>query len=824
MTELFRFSLVRPGKSSAPVSVDLSERTTFQGELFRPNATVASREDAARAFRDSRAFLRDIGDLAHVEQLRRLIATFTCASPPVGSGAIQAMLLDVLGPGRFERVHEDRRRLVDTFLAAFIAPAATGPRLTEIADFLRVIEIARIAHAQRNDLLDDPSFLATMMNAPIQIPAALSQLASPQLEPVGFADLLVVKEQIREYRRGEIARIENVLRGETRDHVRKHNVTTERESVFETERSREESEERASSERAELQQEVQKSLKETFNVKAGLEVGYGKTDSSFFVRANAGFTYDRIEEESSKLATELAREVTTKAATRIAERVKTIERRRVVEQFEDMERQAFENKGTPPSNISGVYQFLDKVYEAQVFNYGGRFLIDLVLPDPGAYLRALRDHVATTAPGEEPFLTHNGRSPSLIGPERGLELDPSNVSDVPSDPHYYGKYAARLGVTGLEPPPQREIFITRSYSFKSEGEEPTLKSETFEIPNGYELVHVYGLGMWGGDAKSSISVFIGGETYGAQLVFQEVENPPGSNEFTRNGGASQALDLPLTTWGAIAIRGEGSMQKVAFNVVMRCELVDQALVAWKQQAFDRILARFVQLRQDYDDKRAAAARATPTTVRLGRNPAANRTLERLELKKSIIARLTNETVKGSTGLIEPTPQGKLEHLPGLNVPAATADVDDFAAKVRFFEQAFEWENLSYVLYPYFWGDATQWARGLAHEEDDPLFENFLRAGAARVVVAVRPGFIEDVLYYLHMRKVWMGGPLPLFGDPRYLPIVDEIRALTGAPGGEKPYSDETWDIVVPTELIRLRDDDRLPTWERQGAAWKWKDL
>lgn len=823
MNELFRFSLVRPAKSSNPLSVELTENTPLQTVLFRPGATVGSREDAARDFRAWPGFVRNVDDLAHASALRALHATFSSATPPAGSNAIHAALIDALGSGPYGQVVEERARLLDTFLATFISADGGGPRLTDVADLLRVLEVARLADLQRNDLLDDPKFLPTIMTAPLQIPAALSQLASPQLEPVGFADLLVVKQHIREYRRGEIARIENVLRGETRDHVRKHTVTTERESVFETEQSKETSEERTSSERAQLQQEVQKSLKETFNVKVGLEVGYGKTDSSFFVRANAGFTYDRIQEESAKLATELAREVTTKAATKIGERIRETERRRIMEQLEDMERQGFQNKGTPPENVSGVYQFLDKVYEAQVFNYGGRFLIDLVLPDPAAYLRALRDYTSANAPADEPFLTHNGKSPNPLDPDRGDPLDPSKMSDVPTDPHYYGTYATRLGVTGLEPLPPQEIFITKSYSFKDDSSEPVLKSETFEIPAGYELSHVYGLGMWGGAAQSQIGIYVGGDSYGAELVFHEVESPPGSGTLLRNGYANQAMGVPLTMWAAIAIRGQLQLSGVAFNIVFKCTLTADARTSWRQQTFDRILARFVQLRQDYEDKVAANARATPATAKLGRNPDANRNLERLELKKSAIARLSNAAVDGTMGLIEAADPGPLTNRPGLDVPAKTADVDEFAKKVRFFEQAFEWENLSYVLYPYFWGDPAEWARGLSHQEDDPLFENFLRAGAARVVVAVRPGFHEDVLYYLHMRKIWIGEELPLFGDPRYLPIVDEIRALTGAPAGEVPYDDQTWDIVVPTELIRLRDDRVLPTWTRTGSGWSWKD-
>ena len=33
---------------------------------------------------------------------------------------------------------------------------------------------------------------------------------------------------------------------------------------------------------------------------------------------------------------------------------------------------------------------------------------------------------------------------------------------------------------------------------------------------------------------------------------------------------------------------------------------------------------------------------------------------------------------------------------------------NWGAVVAFFERAFEWENLMYTYYPYFWGRAQRW--------------------------------------------------------------------------------------------------------------------
>ena len=75
----------------------------------------------------------------------------------------------------------------------------------------------------------------------------------------------------------------------------------------------------------------------------------------------------------------------------------------------------------------------------------------------------------------------------------------------------------------------------------------------------------------------------------------------------------------------------------------------------------------------------------------------------------------------------------------------------------------------------------------------------------------------------------MGGDLPSVGDKTYLPITEEIKEQTGAPGNEKPVG-EPWEIRLPTRLIKLRQDDKLPPdWEWLGHSndvlvgpWSWK--
>ena len=141
------------------------------------------------------------------------------------------------------------------------------------------------------------------------------------------------------------------------------------------------------------------------------------------------------------------------------------------------------------------------------------------------------------------------------------------------------------------------------------------------------------------------------------------------------------------------------------------------------------------------------------------------------------------------------------------------------AYVRFFEQAFEWEQMMWITYPYFWGRYEQWDDRLNYNDLDPLFDDFLKAGYARVLVPARPTFEGALDHFRIFGEIWNGGPLPTISDPQYLPIADEMAEKSGKPGAEVPMG-EAWEVRVPTTLVKLRGDDSLPKWQKDSSG-KW---
>jgi hypothetical protein len=99
--------------------------------------------------------------------------------------------------------------------------------------------------------------------------------------------------------------------------------------------------------------------------------------------------------------------------------------------------------------------------------------------------------------------------------------------------------------------------------------------------------------------------------------------------------------------------------------------------------------------------------------------------------------------------------------------------------IKYIHNAIEWESVLYFTYPYFWDDNKLWQFKKFLYHPDPTHRTFLRAGAARVVLTIRPGF-EPSFTSLVETGAFNGLP----GPHPYVTIAQEIQdfANTNYPG------------------------------------------
>jgi len=270
----------------------------------------------------------------------------------------------------------------DSIIAVFIHPAVHS---LPIADLARIARLGALVSRVANDAtLDVPGAIQDALNATLLLPTTIFPLRDDLPQPVGCRRSFDCEAAAETLEAGDIADIENILRGEKRDKRVIHTLTTNTTVTTDTSKSTETTNELSVTERFDLKTESENVVKEDLAVNAGLNVSakYGAVE----INANANVAYNLSKEQSTKVSTEHAKDVTSRAATKVTETVRRIVTTQTIDRLKDLEDHVFDNTGAGKGNVSGVYQWINKIYEAQVFNYGSRLLFDLIIPEPAAFI------------------------------------------------------------------------------------------------------------------------------------------------------------------------------------------------------------------------------------------------------------------------------------------------------------------------------------------------------------------------------------------------------------------------------------------------------
>lgn len=584
-------------------------------------------------------------------------------------------------------------------------------------------------------------------------------------------------------------------------------------------------------ERFELKTEAENVVKEDLAVNAGVNVSakYGTVE----INANANVAYSLSKEQSTKAATDHAKDVTSRAATKVTETFRRQETTRTIEKFKEREAHSFDNVAGN-ANVSGVYQWLNKVYEAQIFNYGKRLMFDLMVPEPAAFiLDALTvNEVKETITPPEPFalVLDDPTNPASARPIRPNDLGadglvkpnlvsrpimPSDLSPDENARTCYGIFMGKFGAVGINAPPELTTTVSKALTGNKDDKDHLAAIDDLTIPQGYQAS---GITVQGAialyeqeDGDERLWVFVGKHRF---------EGKGAGNLGPHAALLADPVDTAIDEQGTIPIAIETQQARdFAVTVEVACQRTPAALAQWQLDTHGTLLAAYANLMGAYRDKVAAQKMQAATAKSLGQNPAQNRLIERAELKKACIALLAGTDLYAAN-FNDITMNGAAPEFPRVSVPSRRNPNivgADQGAFIRFFEQAFEWEHIMYIFYPYYWARHDKWYASAIADNPDPLFAEFLKAGTARVVIPVRLQLEGDVRYFLMTGQIWGGGAMPAITDSDYLPITEEIRQRDDAPGTETPQGDP-WEVSLPTTLIQLRDDDTLPIWNKYVVA------
>jgi hypothetical protein len=594
--------------------------------------------------------------------------------------------------------------------------------------------------------------------------------------------LMRVEDKVLGYETGAIAKVVNIPAAATKSMESEFLTRTDETTETETGETSSTEQSVETDERFALQTETENEISLEMSARAtgGFSASYGPVSAEGSAEASTAFGMH----SATSTASDYAKSVIEKAVSSLVKTKREATKRRRVVELRDLQKEGFDN--TDGDDVTSIYQWVDEVHEGRLLNYGSRLMLEFLVPQPGAVLLW--------------SMTSEAAQQDIPQPPPPLDIsfddiEPGGIADLVEE----------YGATDIPPAPPKYQFVSKVVKVGEGIVERTdtrtnnvLGDETLAIPEGYVADAIWAslrsTRSHDGD-RDRYGLEVGGEKF-----YRLDEN---RYRFSR---ADVGGIIPFSGTVPIAITGMENRPATAM-VILRCERTDARLDQWRTEVY-RVLHQAHQRRvEEYEDKLRMARVRGESGVQ-GRNPAQNRNIERDEIKRAAISILTAQHYDAFSAVGRRGPLG----IPQIRFGEAATEGE----YIQFFESAFEWTQTEHVLHPYFWANpAADWLDALRLRMDDPLHEEFLRAGAARVVVPVRPGFEAAVLTYLSHPEgpvLWDGQEYEDIDmdSEMYFPVWRAVMERQGQTESAPIAVGDPWRFRIPTNHQIISGSDQLP--------------
>ncbi len=590
---------------------------------------------------------------------------------------------------------------------------------------------------------------------------AQSRCCDEEIVPY-LAELFVVKDEVEGYEPGEISYIENIMKDEIRvrkhRHLQREEIYTEQEKEVNTFKEKE----FQTDEKLSVHKEIDKMIEQELAMNAGVSydlttqgqvptpIGTLNVTTTFGTEFN--ISNKTVKKEARKLVQESSKEIIEKAISRVEKSVRTLATRKVIDEIEEKNKHVFGGDSGASSDMSRQFYYVNQVRKAQVYSYGVREIIDLTIPEPAALYKHLL---------KIPFEEKDPGKFTLVEP---------NCSKI--NPKNYKEYGKKYDVSLPSPPAKKTCSqIVRNVDKTNVGKNEQIYMVHVQIPKGCVAKRMYVSEMDIDDErKKDRSLWI--DFQGAVIGWRKTSNKPDGLEavdetFLNIGEGEYEIKLTATNLRSFTTR---------FAIVL--EGIAPDLTEWRQEVCDLLIEAYDKKKEAhrlaveaYEKVKEAHERQQQELrdAKYNQHPFVMSEMIREQLQQAVISYIACQFFDSNHAMKN---RVKPCGFPQMDIAEAKKE-GEF---VRFFEHAFEWKFMNYVLYPSFWGRKCTWKEKAQEEgSKNKLFNKFLEAGSARVSIAVRPGFEELVNYYLKFRRVWgYDGTIPTAGLG-FLPIIQEIK-------------------------------------------------
>ena len=528
----------------------------------------------------------------------------------------------------------------------------------------------------------------------------------------------------------------------------------------------------------------------------------------FSITASVGYNASESASKSEQITRNHTRELTSKASSRSKQEHKISFRVASARETEDETVQRIKNPFLDRATRVDYYQLIRK-WQVDLYRYGIRLTYDIAIPEPGSGLLSkiveIND-IRNQLEKELEFKVTLEKSEDT--PEDYLVLDDTTYTEI----------AEKYGGAFVEKPPckQDEIGAFKTEDLSEEPEEVWDRVRAFtievEVPedcivNGiYPIVHCQGM-EWPWWLSIYAGVGRGGRIYRnspPEHGHYDPENPYNAeNPYTEWNGWSGKLAFLVT-----------ARRMARFHVEIRVQLrrLDVSYQSWRLKAFRTI--RDAAQAQYYENRQILKERLARLQEELGAQDALSlRKKEREEVMKGVLRFLIcpNDFEFFPDDIFQPEDIEKdkdieevlyeLETTGLLKNEGFREDLLVHGETIKFLHHAIEWENMLYFLYPYFWTHPTRWEFKKYLDHPDPMHCAFLKAGSARVVLTIRPGFEDAFLAFINTGDMNDLPPSP------YLEIGQEFRN----------YANTNYPGIPPANPV---DNYRPLLYPKQKQAWE----
>lgn len=631
---------------------------------------------------------------------------------------------------------------------------------------------------------------------------------------------------IQEYRRveqtlccyvpGEVSHIENIMAKEYKEKSTRNLLRTEYSTEYTSETEIENINDTTTTERNEISTEIAKELQKdkSFDISGSVSVSKdSKVYGSITANVSSGYTSNNSSSLSNTEAKNYAKEITERALERVVQ--KTTEKRtyKMIKEYEENNKHGFDNRNGE-KHVTGVYRWVDKIYDNQLINYGKRLMLESNLPHPALfYKKALlwKSKTEETA------------AIKLTAPKTLAELGLDSASDLTNENANVAATEYATSITGFELQTQYISVDIPLTEVENNTYSQTQTQSSIVIPEGFVAERIDGVGSLNYKTKAGSAYiqfdFSGYKSYNGDWSDKGTKNF--DYHFVLNPNLAGSISFVISYRRANSFSG-------SFKV--KCVSNPSLLIEWQEETYLALQTAYQAKLDKYNEElklqqAALIAENDQANNENYSNPALNRLIEERELKRICIEMMSKpycydfgKDFNECKTFTCKTACGENEAM----VPQVVQneELEKYAEFIKFFETAFQWEIFSYIFYPYYYNPKCEWPELLQLKNDDTIFEAFLQSGMAKVLVPVRPQYEKAVMHYMETGEIYTDGNLvPETEDDRYLSLLAELGDQ------DEQKVEGTWQTSVPSTLTIIQakstyfeDEKGLPCCDKEDET------